>query len=349
MNRAGGRGRHIGPFAACLAAAALFGATTPAAKVLLTDLGPFTTAGLLYVGAGLAALPFAFSRDRRKPTPDPAQRWTLAGAILAGGGIAPVLLLMGLHTAPAASVSLWLALELPATAVIARAFFAEHFGRHALAAVALSVVAGLLLASPGGFQFAWAGLLLAGAAFAWGVDNNLTARVDGYTPARYTLLKGLTAGAVNVGIGLAVERVPAARPATAALLVGAIGYGGSLLLYVGASQRLGAVRAQVLFAIAPLCGVAVARGWLGEPVGGIHLTAAVLLGGAVALLLTERHAHRHVHPALRHAHRHRHDDGHHPHRHPGRPASVAHLHAHRHAPLAHTHAHLPDLHHRHTH
>jgi len=338
-----------GPFAACLVAAALFGAATPAAKTLLEDLGSFTAAGLLYLGAGLMALPFASSREVRGLRPNPAQRRTLAGAIIAGGGVAPVLLLMGLHAAPAASVSLWLALELPATALLARALFAEHLGRRTLEAVALAAGAGILLASPSGFQFAWAGLLLAGAALAWGLDNNLTARVDGYTPSRYTVLKGLAAGSVNLAIGLATGHAPSARSAGAALLVGAIGYGGSLLLYVGASQRLGAVRAQVLFATSPLFGVALAWGWLGEPVGLVHLAAGALLAAAAALLLTEQHAHRHAHAAERHVHRHRHDDGHHDHRHRDLPAATSHVHPHRHAPLVHAHAHLPDVHHRHGH
>lgn len=349
MNRQRTGAPVAGPFAACLAAAALFGATTPAAKALLADLGPFTAAGLLYLGAGLAAWPFAFTRRKAGPHADPAQRRQLAGAIIAGGGVAPVLLLMGLHAAPAASVSLWLALELPATALLAWIFFSEHFGVNALAATALSATAGLVLASPGGFQFAWAGLLLAGAAIAWGLDNNLTARVDGYTPARYTFLKGLFAGSVNLAIGLAADHTHPAGSMISALVVGALGYGGSLLLYVGASQRLGAVRAQVLFATSPVFGVALAWSWLREPVGGIHLVAAALLGAAVALLLTERHSHRHAHPAAQHAHRHRHDDGHHTHRHPGLPASASHVHPHRHAPLLHAHAYLPDIHHRHAH
>jgi drug/metabolite transporter (DMT)-like permease len=49
-----------GPVLSCLLAAALFGASTPASKLLLDEaVGPLTLAGLLYLGAGIATLPSA--------------------------------------------------------------------------------------------------------------------------------------------------------------------------------------------------------------------------------------------------------------------------------------------------
>jgi len=335
--------------AACLLAAALFGAAAPAAKHFLNSVGPFTAAGWLYLGAALAAFPLAMRARVPRRRPGRRQHLMLAGAIIAGGVVAPVLLMAGLSIAPAASVSLWLALEMPATAVLAWLWFGDHLGRRVLAAAGLATAAGLLLASPEGFRFAWAGLLVAAAAVAWGLDNNLTALVDGFSAARYTLLKGFTAGTVNLALGTIIEGFPAALALAAALVIGAIGYGGSLLFYVGASQRLGAVRAQVLFATAPLFGVALAWGALREPVGIVHLGAGALLAASVALILTERHAHRHAHAAVRHAHSHRHDDGHHAHDHPGLSPAVRHAHPHRHPPLVHVHAHDHDLHHHHAH
>jgi len=88
----------------CLAAAALFGASTPLSKGLLRSLGPFSLAGLLYLGAAAAVVPFARgngSGERRREN-----RWRLAGAVVAGGVLGPVLLLVGLRRTSAASVSL---------------------------------------------------------------------------------------------------------------------------------------------------------------------------------------------------------------------------------------------------
>src|SRR5207302_7669433 len=47
------------PVLASLAAALLFGASTPLAKAPLASIGPLTLAGLLYLGGAIGAMPFA--------------------------------------------------------------------------------------------------------------------------------------------------------------------------------------------------------------------------------------------------------------------------------------------------
>ncbi|MCB9780955.1 MAG: DMT family transporter [Alphaproteobacteria bacterium] len=347
---ASGRG-GLAPVLWCLAAAALFGASTPASKWLLDEaVGPLTLAGLLYLGAGIACLPFALrggSSERRR---DPANLRRLAGAVLFGGVLGPVALLVGLRTAPSASVSLWLNLETTATALLAWAFFREHIGGRGWVANGLVLAAGLLLAAPDGFSVAPSALLVAVACLCWGLDNNLTAVIDGYTPAQTTVAKGLVAGAVNLGLGWALEgALPTAPMAAAALGVGALAYGASIVLYIRGAQQLGATRSQMLFATAPFLGTAVAWVALGETVLPVQLGATGLMVLALGLLLTGHHAHAHRHAAVRHTHAHRHDDGHHRHEHPDLPAEVWHTHEHGHLPVEHSHPHAPDLHHRHRH
>lgn len=350
------------PALECLAAAALFGAVTPAAKPWLASVGPLTAAGLLYLGAALVATPAAlcpglgelraaFRGTTRLARPAAArQRLRLAGAVLAGGLVAPVLLMIALHEAPAAAVSLWLPLETPLTALVAWAWFRENASPRTAAAVVLVVAAGAVLASPEGFHLAPAALLVAGACLGWAIDNNLTALVDAYTPAQTTFAKGLIAGVINLGLGRWHEPGPLPGGTVATLLaLGAAGYGVSLILYVRSAQQLGAARSQMLFAASPVFGLAVAAGWLGEPLGAVHVVAAALITAALALLFTERHVHQHAHERQRHTHSHRHDDLHHAHVHPGLPAWVRHTHAHVHSPVVHAHPHRPDLHHRHAH
>ena len=188
------------------------------------------------------------------------------------------------------------------------------------------------------------------ACVAWGLDNNLTAVIDALTPAQITAVKGSVAGAVNLALGLALEH-PRFEPGivAGALVVGALGYGASLTLYIGGAQRLGATRSQMIFAAAPFIGTVLAWVGLGEPVRPVELGAGVLMAAGIAVMLTGRHGHVHTHDATVHTHGHRHDDGHHDHVHPGLPAWVWHTHAHAHRALTHTHGHLPDLHHRHRH
>lgn len=338
------------PILWCLLAATLFGASTPASKVLLGGVGPLTLAGLLYLGAALATAPFSLrggSPERRR---DPANLRRLAGAVIFGGVLGPIALLLGLQLAPAASVSLWLNLESVATAALAWLFFREHMDRRTAIANVAVVAAGIWLSAPDGFRFAPAALLVLGAALCWGLDNNLTAMIDGYTPSQSTFVKGLVAGAVNLGLGLAIEgQLPGPGLLIGALGLGALAYGASIVLYIAGAQQLGATRSQMIFASAPFVGVALSWLALGEPVLGAQIGAGVLMIGALLLMLTADHGHAHEHEALTHTHPHRHDDGHHGHQHPDLPGDAWHTHEHAHEATAHTHPHQPDLHHRHPH
>jgi drug/metabolite transporter (DMT)-like permease len=194
-----------------------------------------------------------------------------------------------------------------------------------------------------------AGLVLV-AAVCWGLDNNLTAIIDGYTPAQTTLAKGLIAGSLNLGLGLWLEGgLPGWGVVGMALGVGALAYGASIVLYIRGAQSLGATRSQMLFATAPFLGMAVAWLALGESVLWVQVAAAALMVVALVVLLTSEHGHAHDHEALTHTHPHRHDDDHHDHVHEGLPADAWHTHEHSHDARTHSHPHLPDLHHRHKH
>jgi drug/metabolite transporter (DMT)-like permease len=231
------------PLVWCLLSAALFGASTPASKVLLDSLNPLVLSGLLYFGGALAVLPWALRGGTDFRTIDRRNWRYLFGAVATGGVIGPVLLLTGLSMASAGSVALWLNLESVATALLARAFFREHLHLPTWIAVALIVVASALLtrATPSGDV---AILLVALACVAWGLDNNFTATIDRFSPAQITLAKGLTAGLINTTAGVAFASA-AAIPASAAassLAVGALGYGVSILLYIRGAQQLGSGR-----------------------------------------------------------------------------------------------------------
>jgi len=331
--------------------AALFGAATPASKHLLADLTPLQLSGLLYLGAALGVAPAALRAPARRALPrDGRNRLRLAGAVALGGVLGPLLLLLGLRAAPAASVSLWLNLELAATALLGTLFFRDPLGpRGALGTLGVVAAAVVLAGAQPAAGFA-AGALVAGACLCWALDNHWTALLDGVPATTSTLWKGLAAGSTSLILGLLAAPFTAQPAAVGfALAVGALGYGISISLYVSAAHGIGATRAQLLFASAPFFGFALSVAWLGEPLAAPQLAAAALLVASLALMLGERHAHRHAHAALAHVHLHRHDDGHHLHTHPALPASGWHSHWHEHDPLEHAHTHWPDLHHRHPH
>ncbi len=343
-----------GPLLWCLLAALLFGASTPFAKLLLNDFGPFTLSGLLYLGAALAVLPLAGRGGSFATARSPRNLVLLAGAILFGGVLGPVLLLYSLQRASAASVSLWLNLETVGTALLAWLFFKEDLGPRTVAAVGLVTAGGLCLTWPFAPAAVSAVLFIAGAALCWGLDNNFSALIDGFTPAQSTIAKGAVAGSVNLALGLLIEGNPVAAAGStwlllAALALGGLGYGLSLLLYVRGAQHLGATRSQLVFAAAPFLGTALSWLLLSEPVLAVQLLASLLMAAGIGFMVLERHSHHHLHQAQRHTHSHRHDDGHHGHQHEGLPATYRHTHEHEHQGVEHSHPHRPDLHHRHEH
>jgi drug/metabolite transporter (DMT)-like permease len=341
-----------------LLSAALFGASTPAAKLLLGTIDPAILAGLLYCGAGLGIAVlrrFAVRFMGERATQAPLERgdipW-LAGAILAGGVLGPILLMLGLARTDAASASLLLTLEGVATAMLAWFVFHENFDRRIALGMACLVAGAIVLAWSGAPTMT--GLLgplaIVAACLAWGIDNNLTRKVSLADPLQIVEIKGLVAGPINLLIGLAAGgALPAPSMATAAAVVGFFGYGVSLALFVVALRHLGTARTGAYFSTAPFIGAIAAVMLLQEPVTVQLLAAGILMGFGVWLHLTETHEHDHEHEPVEHAHAHVHDE-HHQHAHgPGDPQGEPHTHRHRHVRLRHRHPHMPDMHHTHRH
>jgi drug/metabolite transporter (DMT)-like permease len=274
----------------------------------------------------------------------------LAGAVVFGGMLGPVFLLFGLRLASAASVSMWLNLELVATALLGLFFFRDHLGTAGWAGVIGVVSASTLLSLGEGTGGLWAGLMVALACLCWGLDNHLTALIDGVTPTQSTFWKGSVAGMVNLGIGIWLVPFEAgAVVACIGLLVGALSYGVSIALYIYSAQQLGATRAQMVFASAPFFGVLLSAILLGESLSTMQFAAAGMLALSLVMLFRDRHDHIHTHRPIAHRHAHRHDDLHHDHAHAGQTASLHHSHWHEHEETTHAHPHWPDLHHRHRH
>lgn len=343
--------------AACsLLSAALFGVSTPVAKLLLPGASPLSIAGTLYLagGLGLVALGplLASLRGRAEAPLDRRDLPTLAGVVLLGGVLAPVLLLVGLGRVSGIVGSLLLNLEAPLTVVVAVAAFGEHLGRRGVACLAL-VLAGaavLTLDPTGGATDPLGVLAVAGACLLWAADNNLTQRLSGKDPVAVTRVKCLVAGATNLGLAIALgHALPGAGAAAAAAVVGLLAYGVGLVLATLAMRALGAARHAVFFASAPFVGALASVPLLGETPRPLDAVGMVLLAAGVAVLLREAHDHEHAHAALEHDHRHVHDAHHrHPHG-PDDPPGEPHAHPHHHAPLVHAHPHVSDAHHRHDH
>jgi len=337
-----------------LASAILFGASAPLAKLLLDSVPPQMLAGLLYLGAGVGLAVIHFGRAALGiPAAEAALRYKdlpwLAAVVIFGGCLAPLMLMLGLQQTSGSTGSLLLNLEALATMGIAWLVFKENVdGRLLLGAFAILTGAMVLSWDGGGIRIDAGGGLIAGACLAWGLDNNLTRKLSSADPVITTTIKGLVAGTVNVGLALSVgSSLPSIPVIGAAALLGFLGVGVSLVLFVLALRHLGTARTGAYFSLAPFIGAVVAVLLLGEPLTLQLALAALLMGCGLSLHLAERHEHEHQHEILEHEHSHVHD-GHHRHFHVGE-VSEPHSHWHCHEPLRHKHPHYPDLHHRHRH
>jgi drug/metabolite transporter (DMT)-like permease len=346
---------------AALGAALLFGAGTPLAKLLLSSINPWMLAGLLYLGSGLGMALYRWLVKAPAVQLLPQDGLWLAGAVLSGGVVGPVLLMLGLSHMAASQVSLLLNAEGVFTALLAWFAFKENFDKRIALGMAAILAGALVLSWPG--ELSVSGFLPAlavlGACFAWGLDNNLTRKVALHDATWIACIKGLVAGSVNLALALLVGAKFVAVPLLmGAMVVGFLSYGLSLALFVVGLRHLGTARTGAYFSVAPFIGAVLALG-MGEPVTWALAVAAALMAFGVWLHLTESHEHLHTHAqADEHDHDHTHDAHHqHPHlhqdlhdsaQHAGNP-DASHRHPHQHEPLTHSHPHFPDAHHRHDH
>ena len=347
------------PALQALLAAVLFGASAPLAKLLLGEVQPIPLAAFLYLGSGTGAflmLLYQHIRNGGLALEAHLSRgdlpW-LGGALLAGGVGAPILLLLGLQRTPASTASLLLNFEGVATTLIAISFFKESIDRRIAWAIGLVTLASILLTWTGGnWGFSLGALGIAAACFLWGLDNNFTRHISAKNPLMIVCIKGLGAGTFSLVLCLLIkQQLPTLNIVLLAMLLGSISYGVSIQLFIVAMRAMGATRTSTLFGIAPFVGVILAILLLKEMPQAIFWAALPVMLVGTWLMLTENHAHTHIHEEMVHNHRHSHPDEHHDHA--GQEdiplVNGSHTHEHRHTRLEHEHAHTPDIHHRHGH
>ena len=336
---------------------ALFGISPAIAKLLVIEMPPVALAGLLYLGAFVGLFLFSSIRravslkamEKERPLEMRDVPW-LAGAIVAGGVIAPIALMTGLTVISGYATSLLLNLEGVATAIIAVLVFNEYAGKRLWLALILMTFAGVLLSwSPEQDTINLGGLLLIVLAMVcWGVDNNLTQHISNKDPTQIAELKGIVAGTASLSLAVLLGmQIPLGSTILFALVLGALSYGLSLVLFIKALEGLGSSRTGAFFSFGPFIGAVGSVLILGEPVTLLMLAAAALMVVGVWMLLTERHGHIHHHERITHAHAIE-QDVHHRGIHPGE-QDAAHSREHTHEPIVHSHVHWPDQHHRHAH
>lgn len=351
------------------ASAALFGLSTPFAKLLEREIAPIMLASLFYLGTGIGfAVLSACSVSKKKQAKVLFLRRSdlaaLTVVVTSGGVFAPICLMLGLSQSTATTASLLLNLEAVLTALIAWFYFHENCDRRIILGMLSITAGGAILSFNTNTDLAATTLssisgpaLIALACLGWAIDNNFTRKIAAADPQQIAMIKGLVAGLVNFALAMLLgQKLPSPATTVGALLLGFIGYGLSLVFYVRALRDLGNARTSAYFATAPFIGALTALLIFHEPITLSLALAALLMGCGVYLHISENHQHSHQHEFMMHEHEHVHDL-HHNHKHedddepPKREdgSEIPHTHKHQHEALIHSHKHYPDLHHRHKH
>lgn len=274
-----------------LAAAVLFGASTPAAKAIIAGVHPLMLAGLLYLGSGVGlTLTKLIGRQSGVRLARADLPWLL-GTVLFGGVLGPALLMIGLTRTAGSTASLLLTLEGVFTALLAWIVFREPFNKRIGLGMASIFAGAVLLAlnAPSGHAGLLGALAIGGACLCWAIDNNCTSKIAHVEAPTLAAIKGMVAGVVNVSLALVVgAALPTLGTVGVSALVGLLGYGVSLVLFVLALREVGAARAGAYFSTAPFIGAVAGLLVLREPWSVVLGVSGALMAFGVWLHLTEQ-------------------------------------------------------------
>lgn len=352
---------RIYPIFQAILASVLFGASAPLSKILLGQIEPIPLASLLYIGSGtgLTLLQLFLSVTKKQNIEEAKLKkadipW-LIGAIVAGGVIAPIILMISLKNTPASTASLLLNFESVATTLIAILFFKENIGKQLWKAIICITLASIILSwdfsNQWGFSLGALGII--SACICWGIDNNFTRNISAKNPFTIVTIKGLAAGFFSLFLAFILRNhFPSIKVILIIILLGFICYGLSTVLFVFAIRQLGSARTSALFGTAPFIGAMLAFIICGDIPGIMFFISLPIMVIGTALLLKEEHNHIHRHEHIQHEHKHCHTDLHHNHIHTKEQEPSGngyHTHVHIHEQIEHSHEHTPDIHHRHAH
>ncbi len=342
-------------FFTLLLSAFLFSLSTPISKKILDFNNPVLIAALFYFGAALGLLPLFWKNlisELKGIKKEKHDFWRLPLSILTGGLLAPLSFLFGIKYANASTASLFLNFQMIFTALLAFFLFREHLSKRFLFTSCIVLVAGLILFIPQTVEMQKGLIFVLIACLLWSFDNNLVATIRSISPETNTIMKGLVGGGVNFILyqGTKSAEESLSLPILAiALIVGAISYGHSIVLYIRGARLMGAARSQMIFGLHPFLAVLLSWIFLSETINFYFILSFVLMMAGAFILYTESHDHEHFHPAEEHTHEHAHNDHHHFHTHENLKKNERHTHKHSHQELKHSHPHYPDVHHRHEH
>jgi drug/metabolite transporter (DMT)-like permease len=290
---------HHWGYVAAVVSAVLFGASSTLNKIALESVNPTVIAGMIYFVAGgllfiVHLTPLCNKILAKLDSPDTETTITkkdyrtLAFVILCGSIIAPLLLLNGLNQTTAINSSLLLNSEALFTVVIAFVFLNERCLRNEYVGILLLLLGMVFVTTSGAFQNLTltenflGNLLILGACFFWGIDNNLSKLLSKKRDiVMVTGLKCFIGGsallAISFFLGFSFSIPLTSIPYV--LFVGAFSIAFSILFFLFALRKIGSMRTGVISSLSSLFGAVLAFVVLREA-----FTVVQLIAGSVMIL-----------------------------------------------------------------
>jgi len=282
----------------------MFGSVSTLAKPVVSSVNPLLLSAIVYMTAAAVLAPVAYRRKNQRATTTVGEKkkqgrrldYLLVIAIaFAGSVIAPSLYFAGLQQTSASDATLLANGEIIFTIAIAMAFFKERLRPLGYLAV-LFVLVGVIIVTTN-LHFAgssvlfsketyYGNLLILGSTLFWAIDNNVSKlvakRIDNVAKIAY--LKGAIGGGillvVALFLGVSIGGEVRQNQIVPILLLGSVGFGGSLYFFLEGLKRIGAVRAILLLSLSSIFGLVFAAIFMGEQVSIYQgIAAAVMLCG----------------------------------------------------------------------
>ena len=290
---------HHWGYVAVVVSAILFGVSSTLNKIALENVNPTVIAGMIYFVAGVFLFAIHLSPlckkiltklDSAETEPKITNKdyKTLAFVIICGSIIAPLLLLNGLNQTTAINSSLLLNAESLFTVAIAFIFLNERCAKKEYIGIVMLLVGVIFVTTNGAFQSLTltqnliGNLLIIGACFFWGIDNNLSKFLSRkrdiiLVTALKCFIGGLALLSLSFLLGFSFSIPLISVPYI--LFVGAFSIAFSILFFLFALRKIGSMRTGVIFSLSSLFGAVLAVVVLRE-----SFTIIQLIAGAVMIL-----------------------------------------------------------------
>jgi drug/metabolite transporter (DMT)-like permease len=288
---------HHWGYVAAVVSAILFGVSSTFNKITLENVNPTVIAGMIYFVAGvflfaIHATPLCPRILTKLDTSETEEKITrkdyitLAFVILCGSIVAPLLLLNGLNQTTAINASLLLNAEALFTIAIAFIFLNERCNKKEYWGILLLLIGVVFVTTNGALQNLTltqniiGNLLIIGACFFWGIDNNLSKHLSKkrdiiLVTGLKCLIGGLALIAISFLLGFSFSIPLTSIPYL--LFVGAFSIAFSILLFLFALRKIGSMRTGVIFSLSSLFGALLAFVVLREPFTMIQLVAGMVM------------------------------------------------------------------------